>query len=190
MCFILGRTYFTCKYCPKPYCCGNDGITALKAHEKTMKHNNAAKCMRGIQNISAASKKTGDLEKVAMFIRQKNLPIAIADDLMDFIKNTDFDKDTRPKETCDRTECTALIQNVIVKCNFENIVSVLQEKLFSLIIDESTDIQSKNHLVLCVRVADDDDVRDEFLGLLQVINCDFFSLNPRTKISVSVFLRI
>ena len=93
---------------------------------------------------------------------------------MDFIKNTDLDKDTRTKVTCDRTKCTALIQKVIGKYSFGKIVSVLQENLFSLISDESTDIQTKKHLVLYARVADDDGVRDEFLGLLQVINCHFF----------------
>ena len=65
-------------------------------------------------------------------------------------------------------------RKVIGKYSVEKIVSVLQENLFSLIIDESTDIQTKRHLVLCARVADDDSVRDEFLGFLQVINCHFF----------------
>ena len=57
-----------------------------------------------------------------MFIIQKNLPIAIADDLMDFIKNTDLDKHMRTKVRCDRTKCTALIQKVIGKYSFGKIV--------------------------------------------------------------------
>ena len=143
--------------------------------------------MMGMQDISTVSKKAGDLKtwvqelelQVAMFIIQNNLPIAVADNLVDFIRNV----------SCDRTKCTAIIQNVIGKYSFEKIVSVLQGKFFSLIIDESTDIQTKKHLVLCARVADDDGVRDEFLGL-QVINCDFFSLTPANKISACVFPRI
>ena len=118
MCFFLGRTYFTCKYCPRPYCCGNDRVTTSKTHEKTTNHSNVAKSLKGSQVITASSKKAGNLKnwvwelelQVAMFIIQKNLPIAIADDLMDFIKNTDLDKDTRTKVTCDGTKCTALIQ--------------------------------------------------------------------------------
>ena len=153
--------------------------------------------MMGMQDISTVSKKAGDLKtwvqelelQVAMFIIQNNLPIAVADNLVDFIRNADIDKDTRTKVSCDRTKCTAIIQNVIGKYSFEKIVSVLQGKFFSLIIDESTDIQTKKHLVLCARVADDDGVRDEFLGL-QVINCDFFSLTPANKISACVFPRI
>ena len=149
MCFCLGRTYFTCKYCPKPYCCGNDGITALKAHEKTMKYNNAEKSMNGMQDINTASKKAGDLKnrvqelelQVVMLIIQNSLPIAVADNLVDFIRNADIDTDTRTKVSCDRTKCTAIIQNVLGKYSFENIVSVLQGKLFSLISDESTDIR-------------------------------------------------
>ena len=84
--------------------------------------------------FSSSCKKAGNLKnrvqelelQIAMFTIQKNLPIAIAENLMNFIKNTDFHKDTQTKVTCDRTKCTALIQNVIRKYSFGKIVSALQ----------------------------------------------------------------
>ena len=114
-----------------------------------MKYNNAEKSMNGMQDINTASKKAGDLKnrvqelelQVVMLIIQNSLPIAVADNLVDFIRNADIDTDTRTKVSCDRTKCTAIIQNVLGKYSFENIVSVLQGKLFSLISDESTDIR-------------------------------------------------
>ena len=64
--------------------------------------------MKGMQDISPVSKKAGDLKtrvqglelQVAMFIIQNNLPIAVADNLVDFIRNADIDKDTRTKVSC------------------------------------------------------------------------------------------
>ncbi|CAH2017181.1 unnamed protein product [Acanthoscelides obtectus] len=52
-----------------------------------------------------------------------------------------------------RTKCTAIINNVIGKISFENLISDLNCHKFSLLVDESTYFTSETHLAIVVRAA-------------------------------------
>lgn len=106
--------------------------------------------------------------QTALFIAKNNLPLAISDDLITFIKHLDNDKHVQGKLSCDQTKCTAIVKNVIGRYSFENLVQTLKNQKFSLIIDESTDISTTKNLVMVVRFNSESGVRDEFLALLEV----------------------
>lgn len=65
--------------------------------------------------------------------------------------------------SCSRTKATALIKNVIAEQSMQDIVKILQENKFSLIIDESTDLGCIKHLALVARYFKDGNVHDCFL---------------------------
>lgn len=170
-------------YCVQDYRCANDSVTALKRHEVLSKHREAAAQVQKTKNIfemcqSQASVKTrvNIIEiQLALLIIKKNLPIAASDDLVDFLKTIDIDKVVQKQLKAHRTKTTAVICNVVGKYSFENLLTVLRQKKFSLIIDESTDIVSTKHLILCVRYLNSSGrVCDDFLALLEVFRVPFY----------------
>ena len=66
------------------------------------------------------------------------------------------------KLTCGRTKCTKIIQNVIGKEGEMRVVEKMRKQDFSILIDESTDVSTDQHLSVVVRTLDDGD-----LSLLQ-----------------------
>lgn len=173
--FFVGNTFFLCKYCNKNYSCKEDGITAVRRHNFTQKHEKNAQIVASNKQIYQNTKgnhvqraKIIELQ-LAMLLVEHNIPISFSDALVEFIKGLDIDSKVQSLLSCDRTKCSALIKNVIGRVAFEELVLNLREKKFSIIIDESTDIGTEKHLVIVVRyLGDDGKVRDEFLALLKV----------------------
>lgn len=175
---VSGPTYFACNWCDpsKPLKCGADGITAVKKHDTSVKHINMKKSINENQNLFAMCHKARDVEtqtkelalQITAFIAQNDLPLSLAASLLDWLKNMRFDKTAIDKTTCDRTKCTALLKGVLGRSSCDSLVNHLQERFFSLIIDESTDISTSKHLALCVRISVGNTTSDEFLALLEV----------------------
>lgn len=147
-----------------------------KGHIKTDQSNSKATAESMFNLCTQAGKlkeRANILElQVAMFIAKHNLPLSISDDFIAFLKAADINKHVQQKLKAGRTKTTALIQNVLGQKGFDDLVQIMRRKKFSLIIDESTDISSTKHLVLCVRYLSeseaDDHVCDEFLTLIEV----------------------
>lgn len=171
-----GGTFFYCKVC------GDDkkaGISAVKRHCKSEKHIKNFKVIKsnrpititdGFINAKSTENKVKEAEiRIAAFIAEHNIAIRSSDHVVELIKAVCPDSAVSRKLSCDRTKCTALINNVIGKTSFEEIVAHMRENKFSILIDESTDRSSKKHLAVVVRTCLNLlDVRDEFLCLLPV----------------------
>lgn len=71
-----------------------------------------------------------------------------------------------------RTKCTALITKVVSPVLLREQVSDMHDSPFSLIIDESTDIECAKHLCLCCRYysSSQNEIISQFLGLISVTN--------------------
>lgn len=167
--------YFKCKICNKDYI---GGIAAVKKHSFSKKHINNMSAMRGQTTLS---KKVFSIPsdniikqneiRIASFIAEHNIAINVSDHLTELVKSiclSGMEPSQVSKMSCDRTKCTAIINNVIGKASFENLVSDLKVKKFSLVVDESTDISSEKHLAIVVRYNNNFNIKDEFLGLILV----------------------
>lgn len=70
--------------------------------------------------------------------------------------------------TCDRTKCISIVRNVTGQHCFEELVTTLKDKKFSLLVDESTDVSSIKQLAMIVRYDDQEKIVDQFLALVPV----------------------
>lgn len=176
---FLGQYYFRCTVCTKDLQCGEDGVTAVKRHCTRKKHRQLASSLaQASDNLFQAAKKASTLRrkiseaeiKIALFHIEHNASIQNVDHLVELIKSLDPDSKVLKGISCGRTKCSAIMKNVIGKFSFNKLVEILRQQKFSLMVDESTDIGTIKHLVLCVRYLDPEnrDVRDDFLALLRV----------------------
>lgn len=173
-----GINHFTCNVCFKDYI---GGIAAVKKHNLSSKH---IKKMNAIVLQPSVTQSTFNFFsrrniikqneiKISAFIAEHNLPINVSDHLTELVKSI-ISSGIEPNEasqiSCDRTKCTAIINNVIGNFSFENLVEILKIKNFSLLVDESTDNSGEKKLALVVRFIDNNDfkAKDEFLGLIPV----------------------
>nr|XP_042909175.1 uncharacterized protein LOC122271550 [Parasteatoda tepidariorum] len=69
-----------------------------------------------------------------------------------------------------RTKCSAIIKKDIAPALFEEQIEGIKDEMFSLIIDESTDVSCVKHLCLCIRYYHPKDNRivSQYLGLIHV----------------------
>lgn len=108
--------------------------------------------------------------RIASFVVEHNIPINVSDHLVSLISSIQLEPKYLEKLTCDRTKCTAIINNVIATTGFEDLVNYLKTNKFSLLVDESTDISSVKNLAMVVRTCQNFEVTDQFLTLLPVAN--------------------
>ena len=107
--------------------------------------------------------------KLCMLITEHDVSITVADHLTELVKPIHHSVN---QLTCDHTKCTSIIRNVIGKFSFQELVTEMREKMFSILLDESTDVSEHKSLAIAVRLVRDGkdrfEVCDEFLGLLPV----------------------
>ncbi len=89
--------------------------------------------------------------RLALFLTEHDLSIAITDHLLELITTFDPKSNIIAKMTSARTKSTAIHRNVISPFQFQDTISILQQHQFSLMIDETTDHTTKKHLVLVAR---------------------------------------
>lgn len=156
------------------------GLSKIQPHEAKIKHRrNVKSCPSQKSNVfeKSAAQVTLDTNvkinetRLAFFILEHNLPVSVADHLVELVKSCDRKSLQLQKMSCGRTKCTSIIENVIGSLSFGEVVRLLECKKFSLIIDKSTDVASKKHLVLVARVLNNNKVQDLFVTLLPVYDC-------------------
>lgn len=170
----LGELFFFCDICSKDYTCGT---SELLKHQKSKKHIEKAAVVKTRQTLlqmkslttkSTETKvKTNEI-KIASYVAEHNLPINNVDHLVGLIKSLHLDEDVIKKMSCNRTKCTAIITNVTGAYGQEEVINIIKEEKFSLIIDESTDRSSVKHLALVVRYMFKNRICDSFLTLIPV----------------------
>lgn len=107
--------------------------------------------------------------KMCMLIVEHDVSITVADHFSELLRTI---HPTVSQVTCDRTKCTSIIRNVIGEYSFQELVCEMKENIFSLLLDESTDVSEHKSLAIAVRFVREGkdclNVCDEFLGLLPV----------------------
>lgn len=118
--------------------------------------------------------------KFAAFIAEHNLPFSAALHA-DLFKSTFPDSKIAAEFKCKKTKTSTIIKNVLGETNSQEFNVILQEKKFSIIIDESTDHETIKHLCIVARYFDDNNskVRDRFLTLLPLQKFDHQTIYNR-----------
>ena len=136
-------------------------VTLLERHSKTEKH------MKNLESRDKSKKLTSFFQpsvsssfekqvaaselKLCAFVAEHNLPIAIMDHLPGLVANAAPDSKIASSVKCARTKATSLFKELMGPSYFNNLISHLKKTMFSLIIDESTDLSTTKHLVLIGR---------------------------------------
>lgn len=171
-----GPSYFLCKPCGFN---GKGGKSEILKHAKSQKHLAAVNVIKKhppiFEMIKAVKEEKSEYKikdaelKISAFIAEHDLPFKLLDHLPKLISSVCTDSVVAKKIRCGATKGNKLIKNVIGATNKEEVISDLQCKHFSLIIDEATDISCEKVLCLVVRyLSDDFVVNDNFLTLLTV----------------------
>ena len=140
-----------CKFCSK---------TGLKRHLKSKTHE---KCVAAVgaakttATVSSLSKKSATLThdrvksmeiKLCAFLAEHDLAISLSDDLVDLLRSL-FPKDEALKNlTLGKQKTTNVIRQVLGFDYLHEAVSSLQSRLFSVIIDETTDLSTVKQLAV------------------------------------------
>lgn len=170
-------------YCSVCNCELAGSVTLLERHSKTEKH------MKNLESRDKSKKLTSFFQpsvsssfekqvaaselKLCAFVAEHNLPIAIMDHLPGLVANAAPDSKIASSVKCARTKATSLFKELMGPSYFNNLISHLKKTMFSLIIDESTDLSTTKHLVLIGRFYDLEIQRtqDKFLCLMEVEDC-------------------
>lgn len=167
-----GHFYFYCKSCLSD-CKG--GLSAVKKHQSSNKHKQTIKNVKvtsvfdmpSTKNLISSVRKVKIAEiRIASFIAEHNLPINSVDHLVGLIKSIDLQPKELEKLSCNRTKCTGLINNVVGATGFENVINIMKNHRFSILVDESTDHSCIKHLAIVVRTCINFEVSDSFVTLL------------------------
>ncbi|KAL0879262.1 hypothetical protein ABMA27_003042 [Loxostege sticticalis] len=156
------ETYFFCSACN---CDRKCSIHELLRHKDSAKHAKNSLTLQKQQKLtsmftSASNSqdtkniaKAGEV-KMACFIAEHNLSFNITSHLNKLICAVCPDSKIAEQLSMSRTKARAIIVNVTGKTSEseENIVEMLQNNCFALLVDESTDKSTIKHLALVVRI--------------------------------------
>lgn len=145
-----------CTVCCSELSISSGGLKDLRRHSNTNTHQ---KCLRSSEgNLSLSSfvvKEKNDVTDAellwANFICENNLPISLSDNFTKLVPTMFPDSDVASNFRCGRTKTSAIIQQAIASCEEEKIINSMRTSLFTLLIDESTDITIHRQMIILVR---------------------------------------
>jgi len=156
-------------------------LSVIKKHSLTKKHLNSVNSIGRQQNSISTFINNTDQFKLAeqtkkaeillsSFISEHNLPFNISDHLVKTCKAAYPDSKICSNVSLARTKSTALVSNVIGLYSFEQLTNILQKTLFSVIIDESTDVGCLKTMCICVKYFDSvsNSFETKFFKLIQL----------------------
>lgn len=172
-----------CQYC---YVTLANNKTLLKRHEETASHKKKQSQYKTthsiIDVIQKSSSVQGEFSKLkiemtlTMYCLKNHLTFSIMDSLPELLKVVS--SDSIKGINCKRTKATALVNNILGPYSLEKLSKYLRNHVFSLIIDETTDVSTTKSLVLVVRLFDNESqkIKDQFFALLELKNADAESI--------------
>ncbi|XP_050717436.1 uncharacterized protein LOC126999147 [Eriocheir sinensis] len=119
------------------------------------------------KQIMGKQVKEGEV-RLASFICEHDIPIRVVEHMPQLLQTICPDSQIAKQIKCGRTKLTSLINNVTGRESSKQLITHLQSSKFSLIVDESTDKGCIKHLCMVARTLVDDEVKDCFLGLIQL----------------------
>lgn len=163
-----------CVVCNKAIrCCKTD----IRQHSQTVTHtSNINSQTQSLDNQNELVSYKNNIKRVeiklAAFFAEHNLAFSTVDHLVPLIKDIFLELNNDPKIAQNlalgRTKCAQIVKKVIAKREEEKLVSILQTRKFSILIDETTDITDKKFMCLLVRYVSSSDkkVKTQLLELL------------------------
>lgn len=94
--------------------------------------------------------KTAEI-KICAYFTEHNIPFMAVDHFTDLLKNIFPDSKIVKDINLKRTKCVEIIKNVLCKNDIEELAADLRETVFSVLIDESTDICDQKSMCLLVK---------------------------------------
>lgn len=183
-----GPLYFHCKLCNSD---GRAGKSEIEKHAAGAKHKNiveSAQCATSVLDMPSVSgenrieRKVKEAEiRLAAVVSKLNLPFSASDELIPVIKAVCPDSDVAKKLKCGKTKCAAIVKNVLGRKKSDELINLLRENCFSLMVDESTDRGCTKHLALVARVATPEGIKGSFLTLFPLENATAESIYESVK---------
>lgn len=145
-----GSDFAYCKLCNKKLMSHKP---VLSRHMETNAHKSAASAVKSTTSIAAAlqnsvSKKTSVKRaelKIAGLLATNNLAFRLVDELIPVLKSSFQDPDVVKDINLHRTKATGLIKNVLGPSFSCELYDILKNTVFSIIIDETTNISTKKN---------------------------------------------
>lgn len=106
--------------------------------------------------------------RLAGFLTEHNLPMKIMEHLPSLVKTICPDSEIAQSIKCSRTKMSNIIKNITGEEARIQLMNILRENKFSIMVDESTDRTCSKNLCLVARVVIDYKIEDHFLSLLPV----------------------
>lgn len=142
----------------------------MKKHQSSNKHKQTLKNVKvtsvfdmpSTKNLTSSVRRVKVAEiRIALLIAEHNLPINSVDHLVGLIKSIDLERKDLEKLSCNRTKCLRLINNV---CCY-NVLNIMKNHIFSILVNESTDYSCIKHLAIVVRTCINFVVSDSFVAI-------------------------
>lgn len=158
----------------KCYCCNavlSCGKSDLQKHAKTEKHVNNVKRIKGYRPIdlafqlassspdeAAAKAKQSHENKVkacelrlAAYVAEHNVAFNTSNDLIKTIKAGISDSTIVKDLSMSRTKCSLVVSKILAKTETDELSEELRKSLFSVLVDESTDVSNTKNMCILVR---------------------------------------
>ena len=147
----MGKDQFhlLCTVCNKHIPCSHQGLFDVKGDLQVSSHQAAYKDCIGEKQSSVSSflatdpiqeKVVATEVKLAVFLAEIRLPMAVADQASRLFKSMFLDSQIAKKITCGRTKASAVLNDAIAEDLKENQVTKLRVSPFSIAIDVSNDM--------------------------------------------------
>lgn len=188
-----GVYFFYCSFCQCHVSVENRGSADVIRHQATQKHvklereRSSQMTLKQLPLVSSATKLKTQVKmaeiKFAAFMAEHNLPFNTASHASDLFSSMFPDSKIASQFSSKKTKTSAIIKNVLGETSSLEVVSILREKKFSIIIDESTDRETVKHLCVVARYYDStaSKIRDRFLTLLKVESFDHQAIYGRLR---------
>ncbi len=174
----------------KAFCkpCGKEliaGLSELKKHEKTKKHQEKASAVNNTRPITemivsdTLTDKVHRAEiKMAAFVVEHNVSFQTMDHLSDLLTDIFPDSAIAEKFKSKHTKTRCIVKHVLAAQFRATLQETLKKTPFSIIIDETTDISSSKLLAIVVRFYSNQEktVKSLFLKLIEVTDADATTL--------------
>lgn len=151
---------FRCIACGKQF---QAGTSELEKHANGLKHKKKAAALQVTPCVLNTRKtetddhmaivKTAEI-KICAYFAEHNVSFLSVDHFTQLLKEIIPDSKIIQDAQLKRTKCTEIIKNVICKQEINELVAILQEAAFSVLVDESTDIADKKSMCLLAKYVD------------------------------------
>lgn len=169
-----------CKYC---LCQLGSKKSTLKAHANTRKHRQAAAPFTGVSKLVQPFLKTGKSNeikqaevRIALFVA-KHSNMNTVEHLIEMLKAS-FSSPLLKELKMKRTKCGQIIKRAIYPHFINELLADIGNSVFSLIIDESTDIATIKYLGIVIKYfsVNVNDIVTTYLKLVEIDKCDAESI--------------